>query len=209
MNIKKKQIIYIHGASTWASKEDFLEAFRPYPYDPYDNFLKWPDWVKAGLDSEYEFFAPTMPCREYADYDAWKIMFEKTFPYLNKEDLVLIGWSMGAIFLLRYLSENELPYRAKQVHIVAPSISDEGVENNEKIGNFQPQLDKLPRIQSQVEEIFLYHSKDDHICPFVHSQKIFEVLPEINFSIFEQRGHFYHNAFPELFANIPSDIYKK
>jgi len=43
-----------------------------------------------------------MPCIENAKYNEWKIQFEK---YLKRtdNDLILIGMSLGGIFLTKYL----------------------------------------------------------------------------------------------------------
>ena len=51
-----------------------------------------------------------MPCKFMVDYEAWKIWFERHFQFLQKE-VILIGWSLGGRFLLKYLSENKFPFK--------------------------------------------------------------------------------------------------
>jgi len=44
--------------------------------------------------------------RDYADYRAWKIMFEKMISFFNSE-IVLVATSLGGTFILKYLGEND------------------------------------------------------------------------------------------------------
>jgi predicted alpha/beta hydrolase family esterase len=66
-----------------------------------------------------------MPCRENASYPAWKIWFEKIFPYLNEENIIIVAHSLGGIFISKYLSENAFPKHLAQLHLVAPVLDDE------------------------------------------------------------------------------------
>jgi len=55
----------------------------------------------------------------------------------------------------------------------------------------------------QVENIFIYHSKDDDCCPYSHAERLVNFLLEANFLTFENRGHFTEQSdFPELLKNI-------
>jgi hypothetical protein len=40
--------------------------------------------------------------RDYADYESWKIMFEKMIPFFN-EEISLGASSLGGAFILKYL----------------------------------------------------------------------------------------------------------
>ena len=55
-----------------------------------------------------------------------------------------------------------------------------------------------------MENIYLYHSKDDDIVSFENSQKFSKYLPIEKFEIFENRGHLNQETFPELLENIKS-----
>ena len=147
-----------------------------------------------------------MPCGFNTKYVEWKIWIEKFIPYLNDE-VILIGHSLGGIFLAKYLSENKFPVRASQLHLVsAPSENndDESGETEKYVlGDFSL-CKSLEGIANQVDKVFLYHSKDDDIVPFNNLEKYKKELPDAKVEIFEDRGHFVVEEFPEIIINIRS-----
>lgn len=52
---------------------------------------------------EFKVIKPEMPNKDMARYSAWKLWFEKHLPFLDSEKLIVIGHSLGAIFLIKYL----------------------------------------------------------------------------------------------------------
>jgi hypothetical protein len=57
-------------------------------YNPLEEKI-WKDRFEA-LKSTYQIIRPEMPNKNMASYKAWKMWFEKIFPYLNDEELVLV-----------------------------------------------------------------------------------------------------------------------
>ena len=153
------------------------------------------------ISSHYECLRPQMPNWFKADYESWKIWFEKFFKYLNEEDIVLIWFSLWAMFLMRYLSENEFPRQIHQLHLVAPERKEEW------LSGFHSTKKNLEKMIGQCESVTLYHSKDDMIVPYESAERLTEAFPMIRFESFETRGHFIQPAFPELLENIW--IYKR
>jgi len=197
----KKQILIIPGG-------DIFDT-----YDEYLNFLKncdidiekikrgnWRNNLQKNLGDEFEVICPTMPNKNNAKYSEWKIWFERLFPFL-REEAILIGSSLGAIFLTKYLSENILPIKIKAVFLVAPPFDD---ETKESLGDFKL-LGTLERFREQVKNIFIFHSKDDPVVPFYELDKYSKSLPDAEKIIFENRGHFNKDKeFPELVEIIKS-----
>lgn len=70
------------------------------------------------------------------------------------------------------------------------------------LGDFLFDVASIPTITKQVQKVFIYHSKDDQICPYSHAERLAKLLPEAEFLTFEDRGHFQQSDFPELLANI-------
>ena len=58
------------------------------------------------LGGGYEVLIPQMPNSQNARYSEWKILFEKIISILDDE-IILIGHSLGGIFLVKYFSEND------------------------------------------------------------------------------------------------------
>lgn len=148
-----------------------------------------------------------MPNKNMATYKAWKIRFEKIFPYLNDEDLVIVGHSLWAMFLIKYLWENIFPLpggkKIKQLHLMSPVFDESDMSEEEKYSwDFAYSPEIIPNIEDQVEEILLYHSTDDELVPYSHTEKIKAYLPKAKLITFHDRGHFLQPEIPEVIENI-------
>ncbi|MCX6822410.1 MAG: hypothetical protein NTX91_00235 [candidate division SR1 bacterium] len=196
-----KQIIFIRGGEAFDTEEQYLDYLKKRKYDPFDQSKSWKDWIEWALSDKYEMMAPVMPCKQNATYVAWKIWFEKLLPYLNEEELIVIGSSLGGTFLAKYLSENTFPKRISQLHLVAPVFGSEGLVD-ETIGDFAFDPNKLDTMEKQVDKIFLYASTDDPLVPISHCEMYKKYVPSTEVLIFQNRGHFFQPALPELLENI-------
>lgn len=151
---------------------------------------------------DYQVIKPEMPNKEMACYKIRKLRFEKHFPFLTGDEIVLIGHSLWAMFLLKYLSENSFPKIINQLHIVSPAFDEQGLpEWDNYIWDFRYSLENLPSIKDKAKKIWLRHSKDDPCVPFNHSERINKKL-WATFMIFEDRWHFNQEEFPELIKII-------
>jgi hypothetical protein len=200
---KKKQILFIHGGYTFGSIKDYLNFLKNYEIDPYKKKKYWINWLASKLKN-YEILVPQMPCEKNAKYEEWKIWFEKYLPFIKGKDFTLIGHSLGAIFLLKYLSENNLNKKIRQLHLIAPAVFDDGL-GLEKLATFKSDLKKIKRIEKKCKELHLWHSKDDSICVFKNSEIIKGIILNANFHIFKNRGHFKSYTFPEILKVIKND----
>ncbi len=195
----KPQIIYVHGGDAFENKEDLYALLRSRTFNPYaEPFATWRDHIKAELVETYDSIFMQMPNSFWADYEAWKIWFDKVIPYLH-EDAVLIGHSLGGGFYLRYLTENKLPVRVRQLHWVA-SVLDEVVWPG--IGGFKIDEQNWPGFASDIDEVHLWHSEDDTSVPVHHSERFLALYPQAQLHRFTDRGHFLTPEFPELLAEI-------
>ncbi len=193
----KKQIILIRG---WEAKEnykDFYDFLEKQEFDPYEEKTKrWNRNLWEILGSNFEVIEIPMPNRHFADYKAWKIIFEKVFPYL-KDEVIFIGHSLGWTFLTKYFQEennNKLLEKIKKIILVAPAFKDDEVEILWNF-NFDQKLNNLLKIQ---EKIIIFWSKDDFVVPFSDIEDFMKVLPKAEYKIFENKGHFLQENFDEL-----------
>jgi len=197
----KKQVFYIHGASSYSNYDDFLKDLREGTLrNPHgEKSALWGSRIREFLP-DYELFTPEMPNSQNAKYEEWKIWFERHFEFLN-DGVCLVGWSQGAYFLLKYLSENKLPFKASTLILVAPPCkpADFGGEDG---GDFAFKIEKLPAVAEQVADIHIFHSKDDFVVPYEHAEILRAALPEATLHTFEDRNHFLQEDFPELIELI-------
>lgn len=195
----KKQIIVIHGGDTFKTYKAYLAYLRGYKL----NFEKlktkgWKDILSERFGKNFEVVLVKMPNPMNAKYKEWKIMFDKLLPFL-KNNLVLLGHSLGGIFLAKYLSENKFPKKILATFLVAAPYDDKKSKNS--LGDFNLP-ENLNKFQKQGGKIFIYHSEDDPVVPFGNLKKYKRALPKAETKIFENREHFSQTKFPELINNI-------
>lgn len=197
MENNKPQIIFIHGGDALRDSEKLYVMLRGWSFNPYEEKKRWRDGIIEALKDTHESHKLQMPNGWWADYTAWSIWFEKMVPYL-RDEVILVGHSLGGGFLLRYLTENTLPVTIAQVHIVA-GVLPAGFEDCE---GFTIDLKNWSGFQSQIEEVHLWHSEDDTLVPINCSEQFAEKYPSTTFHRFTDRGHFLNESFPELLAEI-------
>jgi len=195
----KKQVILIHGGSTFDTYKDYLAFLNNLKIDlnRYER-TKWSDSLRQELGNKFDVLLPKMPNPMNAKYDEWKILFKK-ISFLLDNNVILIGHSLGAIFLVKYLSENKFPKKILATLLVSPPYDDEGLEDS--LGDFvlSKNLDKLNK---QGGKVFIYQSKDDPVVPYFHLEKYKKALPSVIIREFKKRGHFDQPKFPELIKDI-------
>ncbi|MFZ2188171.1 MAG: alpha/beta hydrolase [Candidatus Moraniibacteriota bacterium] len=200
----KKQIFIVHGGEAHRTYEEYLEFLKNYKIN-LDKIKNggWKDHLQETLGDDYEIIFPRMENYHNAKYSEWKIWFEKFFPFL-RDDVILIGGSLGGIFLAKYLSENNFPVKIKAAFLIAAPYDDkERGDIYYTLGDFILP-DSLDSFSKQVEKIFLYHSQDDLMVPFVDLGKYAQKLPKAEKVIFKDKGHFNLKEFPEFVEKLKS-----
>lgn len=199
----KQQILHIHGGMAFNSREDYLRTLREeleFDINEQEKVKSWRHNYSDFLDTEkYQIIVPTMPSKDNATYEEWNIWFEKVIPFL-KNNLIMVGHSLGGLFLAKYLSENTFPVSIKQLHLVAAPYDHE--DEIEQLGDFKLQNFPGKLSDATIPEIHIYHSTDDTIVPVSESEKYYQALPGSQLHIFNDRFHFVGETFPELFQNI-------
>ncbi len=194
----KRQVVVIHGGETFDTKEEYLSWLREKEIDLEKLRTKrWKSTLQSELGEYYEVIQPGMPNAFDAKYEEWKIWFEKYLPLLD-ETLILVGHSLGAIFLAKYLAENDVPKEIKGLLLVAAPY---GNTDTYSLADFALP-ESLDRITAQCRRIHLYHSTDDPVVPFEDLAKYQAKLPAARASIFSDREHFNQEQFPELLEDI-------
>ena len=202
----KRQIIVIHGGDAFDTYREYLSFLKKWKID-FDKYQhpkeKWRENLGKDLGRNFEVILPRMPNSLNARYFEWKIWFDKFVPHL-KPGVVLVGYSLGGIFLVKYLAEKKFPVKIAGTFLVAAPFEDHGSDpDGESLVDFKLPK-KLEGFRRQGGQIFIYHSKDDPIVPCSHADQYEKVLGIATKRIFTNRGHFWQGKFPELVRDIKS-----
>ncbi len=194
-----RQVVVIHGGDSFPTYDAYLANLRDKTID-LDRYRPHPDWkthLPEALGAEYDILMPRMPNATNARYTEWALLFGKIAPLLD-EEVILVGHSLGAVFLARYLSEHRFPVRIAATFLLAAPYDAAGDLSEEFTA--PASLDLLAK---QGGKIFLYHSEDDLVVPFAELAKYQAALPSATACTFSDRGHFFgQSSFPELVADI-------
>lgn len=194
----KKQVLVIHGGNAFETYDEYLSYLKNREVTLEE--LGYKDWKKnlvEVLGGTYQVITPLMPNFKNARYIEWKIWFEKIVPLLSDE-VVLIGHSLGGLFLAKYLSENEYPKKIKATFLVAAPFN---TKDKHPIVDFVLS-DDLSKFAKQGGTISIYHSKDDKTVPYSSALDYKDALPNATLYTFENRDHFRQEEFPELVEEI-------
>ena len=151
------------------------------------------DELGVAFDVRY----PKMPDEASPDSEAWKDTIARELAALNGE-VVLVGHSVGAFVLLKYLTEEAVEKPVAGLFLVsAPFVGTEGwqVEEDALREDFASKLPEgLP--------VFLYHSRDDEWVPYAHLALYAEKLPQATIHEFDGRGHQFDGDLSEVARDI-------
>ena len=176
-----KQVLFFHGGGEGAYAQD----------------KKLAENLQNVLGAAYDVRCPKMPDEVSPNYEAWKDTIARELAALDGE-VVLVGHSLGAFVLLRYLTEEAVAKPVAGLFLVAaPYVGTEGwqVEEDALRENFASELPEgLP--------VFLYHSSDDEWVPFAHLALYAEKLPQATIHEFDGRGHQFNDDLSEVARDI-------
>jgi hypothetical protein len=181
-----KTAIIVHG---WSSKEEY--------FDPKVSSLSnkhWLPWLQKQLILK-GILAQTPELPEPYDlvYEKWCSIFERLE---ITPATMLIGYSAGAGFLVRWLSENKV--KVGRVALVAPFLDPER-EITTTFFDFEMDKDMADR----TDGLFVFFSRDDERSVLTSVKQLRAKLKNIQVKEFSDKGHFTFDdmkteEFPEL-----------
>ena len=200
MSDHKPQICIIHGGDTFSSDEEYLAnlASKDLVYERLLYAPSWRNWLAEQLPG-YDVILPSMPNKQNAKYNEWSIYFSKIVPFLN-QSTVLVGHSLGGIFLAKYFTEHPPIEKYRKLVLLAAPYAD---EVNESLGDFTiPDAKALSHVAN---EVHLMHSTDDPLVPIAELERYASDLPSATVHRFADKHHFIDETFPELLELITSN----
>ena len=188
-----KKAIIIHG---WSKFEDWKQLDRPSPSNA--AFIPW--LSKQLMVRGIHPIAIEMPNSYAPDYEIWKKELER---FELDEETILVGWSCGGGFLLRYLSENNI--RVRKLVLLAPWIGTfdndkDRYEFDESFFNFNLNDSIYEKV---LEDIILLEAEHEVVEVLMSIEKIKSKLKNINYKIVEGSGqHFFEENQPVVLEEI-------
>ena len=194
-----KQVIVIHGGTTFENYDEYLEflSSKPLNIDRFTYKPMWKELLQENLGGDYQVLLPAMPNKTNARYNEWKLWFEH-FSSLFTNGCILVGHSLGAVFLAKYLSEETLPIKVDATILIATPFDDDSVEDltDFKITSLNENL------SNQAGELVFYNGLDDPVISERDLKKYQDALPSAEFNIIPAPDHFMRVEFPELIERI-------
>ncbi len=201
---KKTQILVIHGGMTFKNNKDYLHFLKTRKIS-LEKKVSWAgDYLEKSLGRDFEIIRPRMPLQDNAKYEDWKIQFERYLALL-KGNVILIGSSLGGVFLAKYLSENKLPKKTLSTFLVCPPF-DNTLTGEDLVGGFKLNPD-LSLLEKNSKNLHLLFSKDDETVPVSHAEKYRSKLQNAHVVVYKSKnGHFKITTFPEIVRMIKADV---
>lgn len=199
----KIQIFVVHGGMTFKNRKDYLQYLKTREIS-IEKRIRWSDdYLDKKLGKDFEIIRPRMPLQDNAKYEEWKITFERYIPKL-RSNVILLGASLGGIFLAKYLSENKFSKKIMSTYLVCPPF-DNTLSVEDLAGGFRLKSD-LSMLEKNSKNLYLLFSKDDDVVPVAHAKKYEKKLKNAKITIFESKnGHFGISEFPEIIKMIKND----
>lgn len=196
----KPQIFLIHGGMTFKNQKDYLKYLKTKDIS-IEKKIHWAEgYLDKELEKKFKIIRPRFPLSENAKYSDWKIHFERFIPLL-KNNVILIGNSLGSIFLAKYLSENKFPKKILAIYLVGAPY-DNTNSNEDLVGGFKLKSD-LSLLEKNSKNLTLLFSKDDDCVPVYHAEKYRSKLKNAKIIIYKSKnGHFRVPKFPEIVKMI-------
>src|ERR687889_187357 len=179
----KRQLLFVHGGGEGAYEEDRKMAAS----------------LRDALGGGYEVRCPKMPEEDRPQYTAWRDRIASALDELDGE-VFLVGHSLGASILLKYISEEKTVTPIAGMFLVAPPYW--GVEDWE-VDEYVLQEDFASTLPRGLP-MFFYHSRDDEWVPFAHLALYAEMFPHANAREFDGRGHQFDDDLTEVAHDIQS-----
>jgi predicted alpha/beta hydrolase family esterase len=176
-----KPVLFVQGGGQGAYEEDRKLAAN----------------LRDALGAEYDLRYPKMPNEESPVYEAWKDRIAKEFAEPDGE-VILVGHSLGASILLKYLSEEKAEKPVSGLFLIAPPYwGTEGWEVDE----YAFRADFASKLPEELP-VFIYYSRDDEVVPFAHLALYAERLPQATICEFDGRGHQFDDDLSEVAREI-------
>ncbi len=148
----------------------------------------WFPWLKKELGKlGHEIFIPKFPTPDNQTLENWEKVFQEYKKYLD-ENSIVIGHSLGVVFLLRVLERESKPIKAA---FFVSGFTD--LLNNPTFDEInQTFIEKnfnWLKIKNNCNKFYVFHSDNDPYVPLSQAKKLSKKL-DTNLNLVKNAGHF-------------------
>jgi valyl-tRNA synthetase/predicted alpha/beta hydrolase family esterase len=190
---KQSNVVLIHGGEVWKDKETYRNKIESgelnwlwYKFNQSSKTTFKSDLIDFCQENNISIINPQMPNKTNADYTKWKMVFEQTLPYINSNS-ILVGHSLGSMFLTKYLNENVI--NCKAVFLVSGGLWSDSESNIEDFDTKWGLDNNFEKINKLGNIVHIVHSKDDKVVDFQRSLDLKSKLPDANLIELDNFGH--------------------
>ncbi len=163
----------------------------------------WFPWLKDKLEQKgYKVFIPQFPTPKDQSIQSWLGVLKTYEKYIN-EDTILIGHSLGGLFLLRVLEGLAQPMKA--AFFVSAPIGIKPIANYDSDNDFSGFSFNWPDIKTKAENFTVYHSDNDPYISLENGKQLSKELG-IELTFIPNAGHFNTKAGYTTFEDLLEKI---
>ncbi|HEU5295481.1 MAG TPA: alpha/beta fold hydrolase [Burkholderiaceae bacterium] len=152
--------------------------------------------LAAHLGAEYSVRYPAMPAEGEPMYAAWASTLSRELAS-TEAGFVLVGHSLGASLVLRYLALNDVEPRPAAVFLVsAPFIGPRGWSG----ADFELPLRAAAKLGTTM--MFFYHGDADEVVPAAHVGLYEQAFAHATVRLLAARNHQLHDDLSAIAADI-------
>jgi hypothetical protein len=155
--------------------------------------------LQEALGEGYEVSYPQLLSDETLSDFGWPQQIGKEIDRI-KDDALLVGHSLGASFILKYLSENKITKTIRGIFLVSTPF---WMGDEDWVLGLKLQEGFAERLPENVP-VFLYHSRDDEEIPFTHLEIYAQMLPNATIRKITKGGHQLNNNLALVAKDIKS-----
>lgn len=179
--MSKRTILFIQGGGEGAYKAD----------------EKLASGIGKALEETHSVVYPGMPDEDDPNYETYKSQIEKELHKITG-DLILVGHSLGACFLLKYLAEGNRDKHILGLFLLSTPFWGQGGWQYEGFS-----LDnELAAHKTADIPVFFYQGTNDEIVPFSHLALYKKKFPHATFREIDGGGHQLENNLPGVSEDI-------
>jgi predicted alpha/beta hydrolase family esterase len=176
----KKQVLFIHGGGE----------------NGYEADAKLASSLQEALGATYNVRYPHMPNDDAPDF-GWGRQINQEISAI-KGEVILVGHSVGASLLLKYLSENTITNPISGIFLLATPFWSGDKDWHKGLVLREDFADSLPH----GVPIFLYHCRDDEEIDFANLAIYAKKLPQATIRKSANGGHQFGNDLSQVALDI-------